>query len=266
MKGSPPPAILPFFSIITASLNNAATIGATLHSVAGQSFRDFEHIVLDGGSDDGTLSVLKRYSNAYDLRWWSEPDEGISDALNKGVRVSIAPYLLVLQADDQLTEEGTLEKVYGLLQSQEYDIYSFPVEVSFADTSQKLHSPSAAPLLRYRFKNVFRHQGTFVHRRVHERIGEYDTGFCISMDYDFFYRALQYGCRYAIGNYPVARMGGAGVSRTQRYKRIREEASVQRRNEKNPAWRTVQAVFRSLYLPYHYLLDMRMSKTDRRRM
>lgn len=244
---------MPFFSIITASLNDSRTIGDTLSSVAGQSFTDLEHIVVDGGSIDNTPSVLEQYSRRYELRWISEPDDGISDALNKGVQASTGTYLLVLQADDKLAHQDVLQNAYVMLRAEKFDIYSFPVLVSLRNGTCKTHAPSALPRFRYHFKNIFRHQGTFIHRRVHDLVGFYHTDFSISMDYDLFYRAIQSGCSYALGREPMARMGGDGISRVQHFKRIREEARVQLKNERNPGWQVAQWLFRAFYLPYRYL-------------
>lgn len=252
---------MPFFSIITASLNNADTIEATLASISSQSFRDFEHIVIDGRSTDETSAILARYSERYPLRWLSESDSGISDALNKGVHKASGRYLLVLQADDQLLYNGVLGRVHELLRNEDYDIFSFPVYVLLGDGRRRLHSPSWFPLIRYHFKNVFRHQGTFIHARVHKRIGLYRPEFAISMDYDLFYRALHAGCSYSVGNDPVSIMGGAGISRRSKYRRIREEGLVQKRNETDMFWRVSQTCFRSLYTPYrlllHYIVSLR---------
>lgn len=251
---------MPFFSIITASLNSSKTLGDTLGSAAAQTFRDFEHIVIDGGSKDDTLCILQDFGDRYNLRWISEPDAGISDALNKGLNLSTGTYFLVLQSDDMLADNNTLERVHEMVDREHYDIYSYPVLVSLPDGSRKLHGPSRAPRIRYHFKNIFRHQGTFIHKRVHDLVGPYQTDLAISMDYDLFYRALNHGCSYAIGDFPVAVMGASGISRTQSFQRILEEVQVQRRNERSQYWRAVQFAFRSLYLPYRRVIHNRESR------
>ncbi len=75
----------PFFTILTASLNKGSTLRKTLESIKNQSFQDLEHIVIDGGSHDETLNILKEYNNTYNLAWISKSDLGIADALNKGI-------------------------------------------------------------------------------------------------------------------------------------------------------------------------------------
>ena len=85
-------------TILTAALNSGATIKKTLESVRNQTFRDFEHVVIDGGSRDETLEILKEYENTYNLTWISESDKGIADALNKGLRLAGGRYIIVIQA------------------------------------------------------------------------------------------------------------------------------------------------------------------------
>jgi len=85
----------PFFSIVTASLNNASTIRNTLDSIENQVFRECEHIVVDGGSRDDTVAILEEYEGRYDLRSTSESDDGVSDALNKGIQRSNGKYVVV---------------------------------------------------------------------------------------------------------------------------------------------------------------------------
>jgi glycosyltransferase involved in cell wall biosynthesis len=241
----------PFISIITAALNSAATIQNTLTSIEKQPRGCFEHIVIDGGSTDKTRSILRRHEGAYPLRWVSEPDRGIADALNKGIRMAAGRYLLVLQADDVLLDPSVLRRVHRLIQDERFDICSFQVI---------RERPGAAPFLYrairvpgwYHFKHTIPHQGAFVHRRLFEKIGGFREQFSIAMDYDFFYRAFQDRASIRYFHRPVSRMGGCGISSRRQVllKRLDEEKQVQELNERSMWWRTAQKAFRSLYLPY----------------
>jgi glycosyltransferase involved in cell wall biosynthesis len=250
----------PFFSVLTASLNQGSTLGHVLRSVQQQVFTGVEHIVIDGCSQDDTLSVLNTFSGSYDLRFVSEPDRGISDALNKGVTKSRGAYFLVIQADDQLIDQGILEKVFPLLQDEHYDIHSFPVIVDHPELGKFLRCP--VPVLWWnRFKFIFPHQGAFVHRRVFERIGGFREDFSIAMDYDFFYRAVLAGCTVKFHRAPpVAMMGGSGIGTRLDFlrRRLKEESLVQEMNERNTLWRMGQIVFKRLYHPYKMWLLPRL--------
>lgn len=246
----------PFFSIITASYNSGLTIKETLESIKEQSFRNFEHIVVDGKSTDGTIITLKSYEENYDLTWISEFDNGISDALNKGLKRARGRYIIIIQADDKLLNQCVLENTYDLLKEEIYDIYSFPILVNLPEKGLFLHKPSPFYSWWYHFKSVFRHQGCFVHNRVYRGVGAFRTDFTIAMDTEFFYRALKSGIRVKLGNIPITLMGGGGVSRKREFirKRIVEEYRAQDINETNFFWKILQLSFRILYIPYKFFL------------
>ena len=241
----------PFFSIITASLNYGNSVVKTLDSIFAQSFSEFEHIVIDGGSIDGTRNILKKYQNLYPLRWISEPDRGIADALNKGIGLATGRYLLVLQADDALLDCTVLNRVHKLIRDERYDICSFPVIRERPELAPFNYRAIRLPGW-YHFRHTIPHQGAFVHRRVFDKIGAFRTEFSIVMDYDFFYRAFQAGMKVKIEKMPIAIMGGCGVSSNPSYlkKRIMEEFRVQRMNERSRIWRMAQRIFQKLYFPY----------------
>jgi glycosyltransferase involved in cell wall biosynthesis len=238
-------------SIITASLNSGQTIRNCIESIKSQSFSHFEHIVSDGGSIDETLDFLKHYEGLYPLRWISEPDRGIADALNKGIGLATGRYLLVLQADDALVDGTVLNRVHKLIRDERYDICSFPVIRERPELAPFNYRAIRLPGW-YHFRHTIPHQGAFVHRRVFDKIGAFRTEFSIVMDYDFFYRAFQAGMKVKIEKQPVAVMGGSGVSSNPSYlkKRIMEEFRVQRMNERSRIWRLAQWIFQKLYFPY----------------
>ena len=241
----------PFFTILTASFNNESTIKRTLASIKNQSFDNLEHFVIDGGSSDGTIEILKELENSYNLSWLSEPDQGIAEALNKGLSSAKGRYIVVIQADDSLLTSDTLEKVYPLLNKQRIDILSFPVVLQHPDKGKVLRKPIRLIWWNH-FKFIFPHQGCFVHQRVFKKIGGFRNEFKINMDYDFFYRALAQEISIEFGEFPVALMGGCGVGSDYRnlMKRLEEERLVQKLNEKNPFWKTAQSLFSLIYMPY----------------
>ena len=241
----------PFYSIITASFNSSTSIQKTLESINDQTFKNLEHIIADGASTDKTVDILKSFKNIYNLSWFSEPDNGIADALNKALMKTRGKYVLVLQADDCLIDTTILERVYHLLKTEKNDIYSFPVVKNCLDSKNVLLNPIRTKWWNH-FKFIFFHQGAFVHKRVYERVGNFRTEFSIAMDYDFFYRALKEKPVTAFGNFPVAEMSGGGIGSNSKFlpKRLKEEALVQTANETNIFWKFAQTIFRLLYVPY----------------
>ena len=249
--GRPDKLQTPYFSILTASYDRYATIQETLESVASQSFRSFEHIIVDGGSSDGTIELLKAYQDKCQLKWLSEPDGGISDALNKGMRLTRGRYIFVLQADDSFIDRFSLEKAHRFIIQHSADIFSFPVILKIAEGKEKIIKPIR--LIWYNhLKFIFHHQGCIVKRSVFRDVGEFKKQFRISMDYDFFYRAFKLNVPVCFGNFPIARMNSGGLS-SMILERISEERCIQRSNEETIVWRMAQMVFGTLYLSYKKL-------------
>jgi len=241
----------PFFTVLTASLNNQTTLLDNLYSVKNQTFRKVQHIVIDGDSKDGTVEILQQLEDTYDLSWISEPDRGISEALNKGLPLAFGRYIIVMHADDRFIDPNILQKVYFSLNNEEIDILSYPVVMEDAARGIVFRNTIRCPWWIH-FKFIFQHQGCFVHRRVFERIGGFREEIKIAMDYDFFYRALKKKCSVRFENYPVVVMGGEGIgSREENIPfRIKEEGLVHRINEQNKIWRLAQIIFRLFYVPY----------------
>lgn len=241
----------PFLSILTASLNSGSTIVDCISSIKSQNFQNFEHIIIDGASTDNTLEILQKYKKTYNYLWTSQPDDGIADALNKGLQKAQGSYIIVIQADDRLLNQNIFDNVYPYLKNEKIDIVVFPVILNHPTRGKVLKQPIRF-IVWNRFKFIFPHQGCFVHKRVFEKVGRFRNEFNICMDYDFFYRALAFNFSVKFGKFPVVLMGGTGVGSLSKFidKRLEEERLVQMRNERNPGWRAAQFIFRLLYMPY----------------
>ena len=241
----------PFFTIVTASLNRGDSIKRTLDSVKNQTFKDYEHIVIDGCSSDDTLNILESYGAKYHLKWISEPDLGVPDAFNKALKISTGDYVIAIQADDYLLDADVLEKVHEIISKNNMDIYSFPIYKELPSGEVRLIGP-IRHLWWIRFRNIFPHQGVFVNRKLFSRVGNYDIKYTITEDYDFLYRALNLKSSVSFEKLPVSFMGGDGPCSMDKYliTRLHEEISLQFKNEKNLIWRLLQMVFWLLYYPF----------------
>jgi glycosyltransferase involved in cell wall biosynthesis len=240
-----------FFTILTASYNSGSTILKTIESIQSQSFTDYEHIIIDGDSADDTRSILEEHCPNYNAHFTSEPDYGIANALNKGLVMASGKYIIVIQADDRLYNPYTLSNAHAILFQQAPDIFSCPVIFEHPERGNLLRKPIKR-LWWNRFKFIFPHQGTFVHRRVFQKIGGFRTCFRIGLDYDFFYRALNHSTSVLYGNFPVAVMGGEGIGTVKENipLRLEEERRVQQLNEKAYFWRFAQKMFHLIYIAY----------------
>jgi glycosyltransferase involved in cell wall biosynthesis len=173
-------------SIVTINLNNRAGLEATLHSVACQTFGNIEHIVVDGASSDG--SSLLPALGASHVRLLSEKDNGIYEAMNKGIRMCSGDYILFLNSGDLLAEPDTIQRVAGHL-SRKTDIVYGNLLINEGDGLREGYQPGRigrAHLL----KDTLWHPTAFIRRELFDKLGLYDTTFRICGDYEFFFRAI----------------------------------------------------------------------------
>lgn len=171
---------MPAFTIITVCLNIASTIRRTCESIVHQTFQDFQWIVVDGASTDGTLDILKEYSSRIDILI-SEPDKGIYNAMNKGIRLANGEYINFMNGGDEFFEKTTLEKVFSTGMNADIvygDEYIVGENTYLLRNHRKLCKKSL-------YKKSIYHQSVFVKARLHKKI-HFDESFIIAADYDFF--------------------------------------------------------------------------------
>ena len=181
----------PLVSIITVVFNGEKFIEATINSVINQSYKNIEYIIIDGGSTDKTLEIIRRYEKHIDY-WISEPDKGIYNAMNKGIKLSQGNLIGLINSDDWYSENAVeiAVKIY-LNNSQSNVIIAGAVyrTDSEGNTIFKLNKP--ASFLHKKIDKIMpvNHPATFVERTVYKEIGLFDETYRIAGDYDFIYRA-----------------------------------------------------------------------------
>lgn len=177
-------------SIITINLNNAEGLQKTISSVNNQTFKDFEHIIIDGKSTDNSLEVINKYAQiaSATLKWSSEPDSGIYQAMNKGIIMSNGMYILFLNSGDYLKEKSTLEQVF--CRSYTEEIVAGDCSVSKNGQNIYLAIPPDVVTFRTLFTYVIPHQSTFFRSDLFKTIGLYSENYKINSDLDFFIKAL----------------------------------------------------------------------------
>ena len=175
----------PKFSLITVVLNNKELLEKTIESVLNQNFKNFEYIIIDGGSNDGTLEILKKYNNKIDY-WLSERDNGIYDAFNKGMELSKGDYLGIINSDDTYRSNalniiskyinknenidfifGSVQKRWGLLSGYK------PWKIFFTWGFYTSHST-----------------GFFIKSSSAKKVGFYSLKYKYHSDYDYFFRMI----------------------------------------------------------------------------
>lgn len=186
----------PFFSIITASYNSEKTIEKTILSVLSQTFLDFEYLIIDGGSQDGTLNIIEKYKNQFKrknitFKYLSKPDEGIYDAWNKGITLSVGNWISFLGSDDTYMKNA-LEVYYKNILNVSHQINFICSKARQINTKGETIRFFGEPLKKNVFKREMRiaHVGAFHHRTLFEEFGLYNTDFKITGDYEFLLRVL----------------------------------------------------------------------------
>lgn len=183
-------------SIITVSYNSATTISDTIESVLGQDYTDFEHIIIDGGSTDDTIGVIGRYEPAYNgrLKMISEPDSGIYDGMNKGLRMATGDIIGFLNSDDFFNSNHVLHKICKGIK----DVDAVYGDLVYVDKQNKDKTVRIWKGSQY-YKGAFMHgwhpaHPTFYARRqCYERWGIHDTTFEVSADFELMLRFFEIG-------------------------------------------------------------------------
>jgi len=177
-------------TIITAVYNSEATVSEAIASVAAQSFPNVEHLIVEGKSKDGSLAAID--AAAHDrMTVFSEPDEGIYDALNKGISRASGDVVGFLHSDDYLAHCDVLSRIALEFADPRVEAVFGDLDyVSQADTSRIVRRWATGPFAPDRLKKGWMpaHPTVYLRRSVYERIGMFDTDFQISADYDFILR------------------------------------------------------------------------------
>lgn len=179
-------------SIITVCYNSAATIDSTLGSVASQDYPDIEYIIVDGGSTDDTLDIIKRYQNVSILV--SEPDKGIYDAMNKGIALASGEVIGTLNADDFYIDNTVLSDVAKTFENNTLDAcFADLVYVDQNNTDKIARYWKSQQYQSGLFKKGWMpaHPTFLVRKRVYEKFGVFDLNFRIAADFELLFRLIE---------------------------------------------------------------------------
>ncbi len=181
----------PLVSIVTPTLNQGRFIEQTIRSIEAQTYAHYEHIIVDGGSSDETLEILRRHEGTYPMRWTSGPDEGMYDAINKGMRQAKGEILAYLNSDD-LYFPWTLEVVVEAFgRDREADLIVGDCLRLDSDSGYLLFQPP--PYRDWLVRTGYLAQpAVFWRRSVADDLGEFDADLRYVADCEFWMRALQH--------------------------------------------------------------------------
>ena len=213
-------------SVITVCYNSAATLRDTLDSVRAQSWRNIEYVVVDGGSTDGTLDILREYPDVV-TRLVSERDGGIYDAMNKGVGLANGDVLYFLNSDDRFVDGDVLQDVAQAFAAHpETDLlYGNVIYWNEAGSSQRRFDWLTRSNLVYA---DLCHQVTFARRTLFDRVGGFDLQYRINADYDWLLRVFADGAGLRYIDRDIARfnLGGRHAADPDRVRRERRQVQL----------------------------------------
>lgn len=215
-------------SVITATYNSGATIRDTLESVLRQTFHDFEHIIIDGGSKDRTLEIVQEYEPRYGgrLRHISEPDKGIYDAMNKGIRMATGNVVGILNSDDFYTSDNVLECVAEAMSAPDIDaVYADVHYVNSAKPNQCVRYYTSRPFHRswMRFGFMPAHPSFYCRKAAYEKYGAFDLSYKVAADFENLLRLIfihRIRTRYIPKDFVTMRTGGASTSGLRSHEQI----------------------------------------------
>jgi putative colanic acid biosynthesis glycosyltransferase len=222
--------VAPRISVITVVLNHRGGFAATAASILGQTETSFEWLVVDGGSTDGTLDVIRAHA-ARMHAFRSGPDGGVYDAMNHGLELARGEFVVFMNAGDRFAQPETLARVIAAL-----DRAALPVDILFGGTilelprGERVYRPPHPAAARLRFGLPAYHQATFVRRELHRRV-PHDLAYRVSSDYYTIASMCHAGARTLGLDLPLAiqDFGPDNLSKRETLTRFRDFIAVQRR-------------------------------------
>ena len=189
--GQSQPASLPMISVVTVVRNGKRFVEQTIKSVLEQRYDKIEYIVIDGGSTDGTVEIIRSHETRI-AKWVSEKDGGIADAFNKGLARAAGDYIMFLNADDALAAPNVVGSIMAIAVEHGCpDVVYGDCDLHDQETGQRLYRTrigyERSLLLR---GQMLPHPGMFIHRRYFDRFGQFDTSFRFGMDYELLVRGV----------------------------------------------------------------------------
>lgn len=206
------------FSIITVAYNSEKTIERTIKSVLSQTYTNFEYIIIDGGSSDRTNDIIKETNKKYNncIKHISEADNGIYDAMNKGIIIAKGKIIGLLNSDDRYFED-TLSNVYeSYAKTNGKSVLTGNIVFESLVGEQVLKNSEKRLKLKFKnFKNGVRHPATFVPKIIYDEIGLFNLDFKIASDAELMIRIYNANYTFTLIDKPLVTMSDGGISNSK---------------------------------------------------
>jgi len=206
----------PLVTIITVVFNGEEYLAETIESVASQTYRHIEYIIIDGGSTDSTLNIISAYKDVID-HWISEKDSGIYDAMNKGVQLASGDWICFMNCGDTFSSIATLSEVFASNHYTGIDIIYGGHNIVYSDKSVYPGVVGDHTMLKY--GSQFSHQSAFISIRHHMKL-LYNSELKLVADFDFFYHSFMASANFIRLNTVISNCQTGGVSDKHRFATI----------------------------------------------
>lgn len=210
-------------SIITATYNSGATLRDTINSILSQNYSHWQHVIVDGGSKDNTIDIIREYEPAYKgrLKWISENDKGIYDAMNKGIAMADGDIIGILNSDDFFTSNNILSLIVSNIKDVDC-VYGDVHYVEGEDLSncKRYYSSKGFKNWQMRLGFMPAHPSFYCKSYIYKKCGNFDTTMKSAADFDMLLRILvkeKYHARYIPADFVTMRIGGISTSGIKSY-------------------------------------------------
>ena len=233
----------PFFTIITVVRNGATTLQKCINSIKAQTFQDFEYLIIDGASSDGTIDLIRDNSDVVSFAM-SQEDQGLYFAMNKGLKLARGKYIGILNADD-IYFPNTLDLVQEAFRKDFNSdvIYGAMSYFSQPDQAHFIHSDELPNRMIF-------HPTCFISSKTYKRIGEFDTKYRVAADYEFIMRCFKAGEKFLGLKHALAVFSDGGTSARLRLRSILETSKIQAKYNSEPKFQRYTKLLRMLVATY----------------
>lgn len=230
-------------SIITITYNSASSLQRALDSVQSQTYKDIEHVIIDGASTDGTRKLIEAYAKQHkNVKWVSEKDNGIYDAINKGIRLATGDVIGFLHSDDMFYSVDSIGQIAAALEQNQADVVYGDLQYMRGNKVVRRWKSNTFNPRALKYGWMPPHPTVYVRREVYQQVGEYDSWFRISADYDMILRIFTagYNTHYIPEVLVCMETGGASNKNTKaRLSKTMEDYIVLKKNHVGAGYLTV---------------------------
>ena len=218
-------------SIITINRNNAAGLEATMQSVLNQTCCEFQYVIIDGASSDSSIELIRSYADKFGsrLKWISEPDKGIYNAMNKGIRMASGEYVQFLNSGDRLASNGVTEKMYKALENNGYPsiLYGNMLkDMPYGILRDRCFAGQDITFLGF-YNGTLNHSPAYIRKTLFDKYGFYDESLKIVSDWKWYLLAIVLGEEKPVYTYlDVTLFDMNGISETNKELDVTERKHV----------------------------------------